>query len=154
MRRALVAVAALVLAGCGATEAGLSPAAERALAGPVQELRYTATARNLPEAKARIAAIRDKVDELERSGDLTEERATRVRRAVDDVERELASLPAATASTNAPPVTAGPGTTEPPPTAAPPTTGDGGEGGDDGKGDDGKGDDGKGDDKGKGDKDD
>ncbi len=143
MKRVVISLAvALTLVACGSTDSDVSPAAKEALAGPVAELRYTATAGDLAAAQARVAAVRAKVDELEGSGDLTKEAATRIRRAVDDVERRLPSIApgsptsASTASSPASSTSAAPPTT---PSPTEPTGGGGGGGKDDGKGKDKKG---------------
>ncbi len=132
MRRLVaVVIAAVVLTACGATEADVSLEAERALAGPVRELRVAATAGDVAGARARISAIRSEVSDLEESGDLSEDGAARIRRGVDEVERRLASIAATSTTTTtttpgaAPPSTVPPSTVSPPtgpPTTAAPTT--------------------------------
>ena len=106
MRRflaAVVGVTALVGAACGGDDPELSETGARELSSSVAELRAAAAARDAARVQAHLGVIRSTVGALQRSDDISEERAQEVLDSAVEVERSIRVITTTTTTTAPPP---------------------------------------------------
>ena len=91
MRHRLVPLVLLVLFACGKEGSGIGQRASDVLAPQVQQVRAAASRGERAEAQRTLVELSQAVADLRRSGDLSEEGASRVLAAVTEVEALLGS---------------------------------------------------------------
>ena len=95
-------IAALVVAMGGAAcgeRRDIAASASSTLQADLQQIRTAATAQNRPAALAALGRLRQRVDELRRQGEVSDERAGRILAAASAVEARLALVTTTTTTT-------------------------------------------------------
>jgi hypothetical protein len=96
---AAVVVACIALAACGGGDAGVSEPAARLLHAQVTAVRTAAASRDRAGAAEQLASLRASLARLRKQGEINDDAATRIGRAVDAVSAQLTLIPLPTTTT-------------------------------------------------------